>query len=319
MCPTTGELLQLQQTNPDGSDNFATPTVSPTESSFRHSGWQHRRTRIAAALAQTGNYYRRLDRFNNCGACAVIEQSPTTKKYRVTCWHCKDRMCTPCQQRKTREIRQLIMQNVGENASRFVTLTLDHRDEPLKDALARLREGFTKLRKSKFWRSVTIGGLVVVEVKIGDDKKWHPHLHAVVTGGWIAQNELSREWQKATGTAKIVDVRLVRREQAVIGYISKYVSKPIDSTVLHDDACLVEYIIAMKGVRTYAVFGNWKPLEDRPDADDPGDWSPVCSVKEFWTAYEEAEPWAIAMAEGLRYRHLRDDAPLNAAPSAYSG
>lgn len=313
------------------------PVPTPEETAWRHGKWQPTRTELRAAIARaplsvykTSNEThkagdvrgsevsrsKRLERWDSCGACAVVEYSKSTKRYRVTCWHCHDRVCEPCQKRRVMEVRQIVKTGLKGKRGRLITLTLAHRDEPLSEMIKRLRAGFAKLKKSKLWKLNVKGGIVALEIKknplgpyqnkkgqwrIGDGC-WHAHLHLVAEGGFMRQALLSDAWFDATGDSFIVDIRTVEDTDKAAFYISKYIAKPCTASLIAEPAKLDEYVQAIAGTRSYQPFGSWMGIDRTPEEDQPTDWKFVATVQQMYVAKRYNEPWAIGLEKALTER-----------------
>ena len=291
-APTTGELIAADAAADDDESFWHTPAPTQAETSFRHRGWAVRRQKIDDALVRTGMSWRRIERFRACGACAVIEHSPSTDRFRVTAFFCHDRNCVPCANAKAAELRRILIAHMHGRDARLITLTIKHRDAPLRDELKRLRKAFQKLRATKWWKRLAKGGVVCTEVKRGADGGWHPHLHIIVEGSFIPVKELSEAWLKATGDSYIVDVRRITNDRQAAAYVTKYVTKPIDSKVIDVPEDLDEAIKALHHARMYEPFGTWRVELMQCEANDPGDWTPVCTVVELARSLKNNEKWA---------------------------
>lgn len=248
-------------------DSF--PPATAAEQSFRHSGWSSDRRRVYTALMQTGQAQRRVDAFANCGSALFLNRDGDDLA--LTANHCHDRLCQPCQTAR----RALLVANVvqaittSKRAVRFLTLTLRARDARLVDQLARLTACFRELRRRKFWKNNVDGGAMFIECKIGEKShQWHVHAHCLIEGGYIDQKALSAEWHAVTGDSYIVDVRSVTDPAKRAAYVTKYATKPADSTVLHNVDRLQEFVLAIKGKRLFQCFGAWKTFALEGD-DEP--------------------------------------------------
>jgi hypothetical protein len=89
---------------------------------------------------------------------------------------------------------------------------------------------------------------------------WHPHIHAITTGTYIPQHQLSAAWLTATHDSQIVHITLVRQPQRIANYVTKYVTKPL--TFAHDipPEQLAEAIRAFAGTRLCTTTGTWSCL-----------------------------------------------------------
>lgn len=298
----------------DDRSNWDPPTATTRETDSRHGHWRHQRRAVETAFRNGAANAKRLDRFLNCGSCAVVEWSEEQQRHRITCWHCRDRMCQPCQKKRQRELRNIISNNAGATQTRFVTLTLKHADEALKSQVRRLRRAFNRLKRSKPWKRAIDGGVCILEVKrlephdaetdqgikYRTDGLWHVHFHIVCTGSWIDRDALCAEWYAITGDSWDVDVRLCRDPEKAGHYLSKYVTKGTNAEVYGNQTWLTEFIEATKGSRVYNVFGKWKSMkEDADETPEATDWRAVCSVHELHEAAHRGERWAIELYRKL--------------------
>lgn len=309
--PTTSELHQLDNVYRDRPD-FAPPTATPAEVEWRHSGWQSRRDKLRLALAAVSTTRGRLERWDNCGACAVVEWSPARQRHRVTCWHCRDRWCQACQVAKRCELVRIVDGEKPQEKLRFLTFTLRHDDSALRPKVAQLKAAFRRLTRSRWWKARVVGGVAVLEVKMSEKGRWHPHLHCIVDAAWMDKGELSDAWRIASKGSFVADVRIVTNEKHAAGYIGKYVTKGVDASVLNNPAALAEAIAALRGSRTFDVFGSWRGRRGdvEPDGDcctdhEVNDWKPVATVREWLTALNAKQPWADAIRTSLLARNTK--------------
>lgn len=150
------------------------------------------------------------------------------------------------------------------NAPRFITLTLKHRPESLRENHDRLQQSFRNLRKEPFFRGRVTGGIHVTEITRNEKTgMWHTHLHLVVDGEFIPQKQLSAAWQRCTGDSVIVDVRAVHDRSRVASYIAEYVAKPQDLHTWQANSIL-EFAAHMHGRRMVATFGGCHKVNVEP-------------------------------------------------------
>lgn len=291
------------------------PGVAPIlyeESAFRHSGWASDRRRVFDAMRRCHEPERRLSAFADCGSSAWghwCEGEPV-----VTCNHCHDRLCQPCQvARRARLVEAIMFQVAGaSDRIRFLTFTLKHNDTPLADQLDRLYLAFRTLRRRPLWRTQVTGGALFLEVKVGKDGRYHPHLHVLAEGGWLDQKALSADWHAVTGDSYIVDVRRVDDPRSRASYVSKYATKPADSSIIRVPDKLDEFILAIKGRRLYQPFGAWRAL--MPSDDDNGPERRLVPLGSIYTICARAAAgchasrmwWSMATA---KWPHLSVFAP----------
>lgn len=240
-------------------------------SCWRHSGWKADRDRVYRALQRTGQPPGRIAEFEACGDRVYVLQSRTDDtKFQLAGSGCHDRFCLPCAQTRSRTIAARTTAKIQGSEARFITLTLRTGSEPLTDSLDRLYTAFAALRRTHLWRSRVSGGVAFLEVKwFPETERWHPHLHVLTQGLFIPHGDLKAEWLRVTRDSSVVDIRLARNLNKVAEYVTKYASKPFNSSFLHDDDRLDEAVQALKGRRLATTFGTWRgyrlttPLQDR--------------------------------------------------------
>lgn len=262
-------------------DDYRVQPVAPLEASFRHSGWHHNRHKVWQALKECGSTANRLDRFANCGSCCRVMYSPSLKQAWTVANYCRDKFCSPCAVARSRLIARTLAGLCKGKQVRFITLTMKHNDNPLLEQVKRLYASFLLLRRRDAWKRHVVGGAAFLEVKIGDDNKWHPHLHILCEGGYFEQTNLSREWLMVTGDSHIVDIRRPGNEQELCNYVCKYASKPLGPTVYKQPERLTEAVLAFKGIRTCNTFGTWRGTELEPDRETPPDAVQLGSVEDL--------------------------------------
>jgi hypothetical protein len=245
--------------------------VEDAETRFRHSGWRERRDKTRDCMLLAGASCQTMNRFNNCGAAAwVMQDKNDPRRLRVQCERCRSRWCEAC----ARERRTLIQMNLAKHLPkarlRFITLTLRSTDADVETQIKRLYSSFRKLRQRKQLKARLKGGIAFFELTFTPERnQFHPHLHIIYQGDYIAKELLSAQWHQVTGDSFIVDIRELPRPDHAIGYVAKYASKAIGSSVWKDTPAFVQVIQALKGVRTLFTFGCWKgfKLLEAPDSD----------------------------------------------------
>ncbi|MBA7653691.1 hypothetical protein ES703_61548 [subsurface metagenome] len=261
MQPT---LLDPHETNAPFAEDVtpwgAPVTSSDPEVTFRHSGWTRARAQIRQALENTSARPRTLARFNLCGSdpwVAVDTRDPS--EFCILSNTCHSRWCRPCANAKALNIETNLTSRLSAGTHRLITLTLRHRDEPLKSQLDRLYRCFRRLRNTSFWKHHVTGGAAILEV--GHSSKgglWHPHLHIVCEGKYVPSGQLSDQWREITGDSFITDVRPIRTAPQITGYLAKYLRKPIASTIINKPPLLEELILALAHRRLCTTFGTWR-------------------------------------------------------------
>ena len=270
---------------------------TPDEERFRHSTWAKKRRAVLAAMAQNGVCQSRLERFQCCGSGLTIEYNKAEDRCRVLGCFCHDRHCEPCMRSKAmiiaKNLRAKIEKDTGREY-RFITLTLKHTEQPLKDQITRLYAAFRRLRNSSCWKETQYGGSVHLEVKWKEDaRRWHPHLHIICAGRFLDKAELSAAWHHATGDSFVTDIRKLRDAKEAAYYVSKYASKGVNAEVWSDPVASAEWLAAIKGVRTCGTFGAWRGYKLTEHKIDSAGWKYIATYAEVLAAAKLAKTWAV--------------------------
>lgn len=305
--PPLEPLETNQQSPPDPSD-CGTPQSLASDELFRHSGWAVCRRATDEALQHTSASHERILQFQGCGSNAWVErseQSPTT--YRVRCNRCHDRWCLPCGQERSRVIAHNVREHLDARRARFVTLTLRSDRESLQYLLDHLYASFARLRRTKLWGNTQRGGVAFCEIKwSARNERWHPHLHILTEGRYIAKQALSNAWRKATGDSFIVDVRKVSSAERAISYVVKYASKPHDASIWRIPERLVEAMLAMRGRRLCLTYGTWRGVS-LTDVPQSGAWTPIAPLADLLSQARAGDPAASQILSHLPGSAIPDD------------
>jgi hypothetical protein len=142
-----------------------------------------------------------------------------------------------------------------------------------------MNKWFSRLIRRAFWKAKIKGGLKHIEITGGSvtggrmtmtgSSKYHLHIHALIEGGYIPQDVISKAWEEILAkdgwTGFIVDIRAVKGFGKAIKEISKYCFKP-SSLSLEDKAFLSELF---QHRRLYSFFGEWFDNMKGVDLNDP--------------------------------------------------
>lgn len=170
--------------------------------------------------------------------------------------HCHCRACPTCQAARRRKLRALFTTRYkAMHRPKLLTLTLAHKDEPLRDQCHRLKEAFRRLRARALWKQCVAGGWWVIEIKrSAADNLWHVHAHAVIDAQYIPHDWIKQQWRRITGDSCVVDIR--RGTQRRAKYIAKYVAKGTELT--GESEALWSYYEAFHRARDTNTFGECK-------------------------------------------------------------
>jgi hypothetical protein len=256
---------------------------------FRHSGWAPFRRRVMDAMAAVPTVSeRRASSFRSCGCDAHVEWQWVTshhqaKTYRIRSTKCHDRFCVPCSTERSGRVRASLMTHLMHRQNmKLLTLTLRASDDDLTTILDRLTRCFRLLRNRPIWKKNVQGGCSIIETKVGSGSgQWHAHFHVLLESKFISHAVLADEWEKITGDSRIVDIRPMQAHSGGVQYITKYVTKAGDPSIVMSPRHLQEALIAFQSRRLISTFGTWRGLQlsEAPDDDL------VIGTTESWQTY----------------------------------
>ncbi len=313
----TPQLSDWTFTGYDVHPDYVIESPTLNEAIFRHSGWQSRRRQVWEALKRVGASGSSLQAFACCGSGCWVQHSAARNKYRLAFNACKSRWCVPCGNARAARLRASVEAALADfSRVRFVTLTLRHSNTPLTDQLDRLMRSFKELRRRSFWTDSVIGSAAFFEVKVSEhDGLFHPHLHVLCVGSWIDGKALSREWHAVTGDSTIVKVEEAKSTNGVAFYVTKYVTKPLDSSVFADPNKLDECITSLRGRRLVNGHGCLKGICDRAIDDGVADWINIGRLDELLNDAREGDQVAariLAQVNPVRQDNYERPPPLPA-------
>jgi len=128
--------------------------------------------------------------------------------------------CPSCGPRRARRLRSRLNRTTP---TRLITLTVRaDASVPAAAQLARANKAWSILgrRYRRKFGTRAIGYAKIVELT----KAGTPHLHILANVPYIHHTALSAAWKELTG-AHIVDVRAVKRERGIAGYLTSYLTK----------------------------------------------------------------------------------------------
>lgn len=282
---------------------------------FRHSGWSPLRKKVQAALFELVEIpERRRLAFCTCGADAYVEQEFSAIHnqsigFRVRSNKCHDRFCVPCSNERSYRIKNSLLQHMYKRPNMsLITLTLKASTDDLTQVLDRITAAFKKLRNSPLWKKACVGGCSIIETKIGTNgESWHLHYHVLAETKYIKKEELSELWLKITGGSYIVDIKRVGSHGGAVGYITKYITKAADPSIVNSPRHLHEAIVGFAGRRLVTTFGSWRGLQLMEDNDYaetqtayPTVWRTVGSLHDIINASLSGNLDSIKILRALR-------------------
>lgn len=242
--------------------------------------------RVAAlyAILDIQDEKRRLATLTDCRTMAWFARNRHDGHVTVMSNACHLRWCPLC----SRSTRIRVQCNTLEfvrslDRPKFLTLTIKHTEDPLKEQLSHLYKCFSQLRKRPVFATAARGGIFFFQVKLNKSAtEWHPHLHVVLDSDYIAHKQLSAAWAKITKGSMVVDIREIKDPEKAADYVARYAATPADITTMPQQKAL-DLMRALSGRRLCGTWGTAAGLHllkpEKPIADDwinVGSWTQVC-------------------------------------------
>lgn len=317
-------LLDPRESNPDFVP-YPPPNedglVAPPPSHFSQSGDGRHRNAVWRAFHRLNVPGARITAYQDCGTRPWVAQTNDDDgKYVVCSNRCHDRFCPGCSRLKASVIAENTHRWIKDRQVRFLTLTLKGGAQPLHQQLARLYDSFRKLRQTRLWSRSVRGGAAFLEVKIGKNSgMWHPHIHAIIEGKFIAIRELKKTWERITQGSHQVDLQFIRSKENAARYVSKYVSKPFSHDSVKDADQLDELLHTLSGTHAALTFGTWRGLKLTKRIDDR-QYNYLMSVDELKRRVAANERYALEIWNELATAYGKFDrilpVPQDSQPNA---
>lgn len=253
-----------------------------------------------AGVEYAPGYSRRAQRVYMCHDTVGVQDGRI-----VVCWHCEDRLCPLCAVKASRRIaanaRAVIERARVEADLRPYLLTLTQRNctgSDLKERVSdMLKAWYAIIHDLHGQKKHVVGYARTVEITVGRDGTYHPHVHAILLLSPDAPKEMLRArywaalWQKYMQTRRyqgqivpVCDIRPIRPNKrkhlssmaAAAAEVAKYTAK---SGQILSHAGAYEHILAIdqaiSGRRLRSYGGVWRTiraqmrLEDDISAGEP--------------------------------------------------
>jgi hypothetical protein len=241
----------------------------------------------------------------NCRSYATLQRDAVSGDVKVFGDSCRDRWCPMCAGQKAAFARDSTKEYIQSlKAPRFLTLTLRHNENGLKEQITFLQHAFGRLRARAYWKKNVTGGIWFLQVKRGKNSGcWHPHLHILLDGNYLEQGRVSALWELVTFGSPVIDIRRLHDIDAAAQYVSRYTARPAALADMPlDDR--IEVINALFRKRLCGTFGTGKSvtltppkIESDGDFDYIGHYDDIArkattdpAAKEIMIAYNTYQP-----------------------------
>lgn len=267
--------------NPDLSkapDNFSSPTKPAFKSyrdiSIERCSAEYQQVEYLYELAADDTKHGRVNLLRDCRQGAHFAVNSETRAVRIISNHCSLRWCPMCSSTKGHFVTEAVTELIHRmKHPKMITFTLKHTSAPLAEQIEHLYTSFRRLRKMKSIKKKITGGVWFFQIKlIKSTGEWHPHLHMLVDGEYIAQRYLSELWRKASYGSYIVFIKPVKNPEKVAEYVARYAVKPA-YLAYYSLEHGVEIIQALHSRRICGTWGIGRgTCLSIPHGETEGDW-----------------------------------------------
>lgn len=263
-------------------------------------------------------------RFLSCHSSANFARNNETGYVRVLARSCHLRFCPICSRAREKLIRHNVADwLITKHYPKFLTLTLKHSDEDLRTQIDKLYACFKALRRLKLVKKRVASGIWFFQITRGKSgKEWHPHLHCILTGGYLPKTQLQKDWMRITGESFMVDIRLIRDVQSAACEVARYAACSCNIKTLSCNE-LAELDSALSRRRICGTWGGARkqrltslPKYDASKWTNIGSWSAVTQnlvSTEAARAIYSAWKSGVSLAAGISVDYL-DDFVRNLSP-----
>jgi len=259
----------------------------------------------------SGNFSFEQKRFMSCHNQAVFSRNLTTGQVRVLARSCHLRFCPICNRFRQKLIRHNVATWLGtKKYPKLLTLTLKHKNIDLREQIDKLYRCFRAFRRLKLIKKRVPAGIWFFQITRGQNgKEWHPHLHCVITGGYLPKRELQRDWQRITGESFMVDIRLIHDPVSAACEVARYATQTCNVKTLNCEE-MSDLDIALSHRRICGTWGSARThrLTSSPqfvasDWQTVGSWSAVVgcyssvpAAKAIYDSWSKGVPLSVGVS-----------------------
>lgn len=192
--------------------------------------------------------------FQKCGVEEIYMTCRGCGTFEKFYFACNRKWCPLCNHKLAHQrAERIAMWAAKVTQPKHVVLTMRNFPVLTRKVIRQFQAALVKLRRQNVWAEVR-GGCASIEVT-NSGQGWHLHAHILADAYWIDAADLAIDWGRLVGQAfGIIKVKDVRGE-GYVNEVSKYVAKGSEMASWAPEQ-LLEFILAIKGVRFFAAFGS---------------------------------------------------------------
>jgi hypothetical protein len=167
----------------------------------------------------------------------------------------RDRTCPACAKEiYSRLYRKYLNLVKHERDLKFVTLTWKPVKTQNPNIVRKMGKALNRLLHRRLYAKNWKGLLATVECKKTPQNKFYYHVHALISGKYIPQKQLSDDWKSISGFPIVYIKRIWKTPVRAYRYIMKYILKGFSFS---DNKDRIDFKESMKGVRYIRSYGSF--------------------------------------------------------------
>jgi len=209
---------------------------------------------------------RQAERYEFCGIEYTLTGCKDCGGVLVGRKRCETRICESCARkyaaRVRKRYRKITSKLYPRKGKRLMFLTLTKRTNtaipPMSSDARRILDLSKKLFKTLWPKNLGCGALGTLEVGGNNNL----HVHMIVYGHYVPQEEISELWNQLTGDSSVVWINAIKKSSLAINYVLKYITKPPHSNNPKKLAKYLDLIIGLRRIRTWGILYRY-PLASK--------------------------------------------------------
>ena len=164
---------------------------------------------------------------------------------------CHHRLCPDCAPIRGLRLFEAHKRMLGRPNLKHLVLTFKNVEHLTPEYIDYMNNCFSKFRRRKILRRSWRGGVKAFEITYSKQTGFHPHIHALVDGGYVPQDVLSKMWLDITGDSSVVWISRAKKSKQIL----KYILKPGED-IWDNTEALRELLIAIESRHFVSGWGK---------------------------------------------------------------
>jgi hypothetical protein len=195
----------------------------------------------------------------------------------------RDRTCPACGRELANRFYERYQGIIASKRDlKFLTLTWKPVPRQDPQIVRQIGQAVIKLLHRQPYKRVWTGGLFVLECKKTPYGWFYYHVHAIISGGYVPQAQISKDWKVISGFPNVWIERIWRTPKRALRYVLKYLAKGFNFTKENDRQAFKG---SMKGVRYVRSYGSFYDFQYRTGRHVPFP-CPNCESVGCWVILE---------------------------------